>query len=100
MVSASELKELASAKTVAQFDTLKSKLTISRPLEDVTDDKQRNVLLVACLVGNAFLVEHLVNSCGFERPDSYEDDEGMLFLFSKNTRLIAGHLSVGCLPDR
>lgn len=100
MVSASELKELASAKTVAQFDTLKSKLTISRPLEDVTDDKQRNILLVACLVGNAFLVEHLVNSCGFKRPDSFEDNEGMFVLFSKNTRLIAGHLSVGCLPDR
>ena len=78
VMSTNELKELASAKSVVQFDALKSKLTISRPLEDIIDDKQRNVLLVACIVGNAFLVQHLVNSCGFERPDSFEDDEGMV----------------------
>lgn len=80
-MSASELKDLANAKTVAQFDDLKSKLTISKPLEDITDDKQRNVLLVACLVGNAFLVQHLINTCGFERPDSFKDNEGMVYIF-------------------
>jgi len=83
-MSANELKELASAKTVADFDALKSKLTISRPLKDIRDDKQRNILLLACLVGNAFLVQHLIKYCGFERPDDYEDDEGMVCIFVVN----------------
>lgn len=76
VMSSNELKELASVKTVADFDAVKSKLTISRPLEDVLDDQQRNILLVACLVGNAFLVQHLIKYCGFERPDDYKDNQG------------------------